>query len=317
MQSRLRVVVALLALGACDADFAPASAVTTVRILATQARPSYARPGEPVALTTLAVDGRAAKPGPLRVTYFPEPCVNPENDDVKRCYPALAARYPTATDLSPMLPAGDAFSFEMPADAVTTHGDARGGPPYGLAYVFVAACAGHIERVEAGARGAPPFGCFDGAGHRLGTDDFVFAFARVTASDVLRNENPVIDAVTGDGVPVDETDGITVARCNEPHIDDCPTLRFDVAVPSTSREPDPVASSADSPSSETVWIDSYVSAGKVEHGRIILYDGVAGKTPDTRNTFYTPNTTGDFGLWTVVRDSRGGVVWRAVPVHVR
>ena len=309
--------VGLALVGACDGDFAPVSAVSNVRILATQASLPYARPGDMVTLATLAVDGRATKAAPLRITYFPTPCVNPEDDDVKRCYPALADEFPTDTDLTPMLSEGDTFSLTMPADTVSGHGEARGGPPYGLAYVFVAACAGHIERVETSSRGTPPFGCFDGARQRLGADDFVFAFARVTASDVLKNSNPTIDAVTADGSPLDPSVGLTVARCSKSSVEDCPTLKLDVAVPSASQEPDPVASSPDSPSGEEVWLDTYVSAGKVANDRIILYDGLTGKTPDTSNKFFTPQTAGDFGVWMVVRANRGGVSWQAFPLHVR
>lgn len=303
--------------GACDADFAPASAVTSVRVLATRAEPPYARPGEKVTLTTLAVDGRAERPTPLRVTYFPKPCVDPEDDDVARCYPELAASFPLHTDLTPQLSHGETFTLALPDDAVTAHAGARGGPPYGLVFVFVAACAGHLERVDERWQGSPPFGCFDGAGRQLGPEHFVFAFARVTASDALRNANPVIDAVLVDGAPIDESAGVTVPRCTESSEDDCPKLKLDVSVPAGSQEPDPVASTPESPSGESLWVDGYATAGKLEHDRIVLYDGVAGRTPDTQNTFTTPKTPGNFGLWTVVRDSRGGVAWRAIALHVK
>src|SRR6185369_13336550 len=102
--------LAAATLSACSDDLAPANQLSGIRILATRAEPAYARPGETVMLETLAVDARPDRPEPMRISYVPTVCLNPQPDDPTSCYPALRAAFPAHTDLDAQLAAGDTRS---------------------------------------------------------------------------------------------------------------------------------------------------------------------------------------------------------------
>ena len=320
--SRACLALGLLGLLGCKApSFAPVSLVDSVRILATHADEPYAAPGDTVHMRVLAFDGRLDPPSPMNVAWLPVPCVDPPGDDYFECFPAFAGVIQPGIDLGPQLVSGTTFSFQMPADAITRHPSTPGVDPYGLAVVFTFACAGHVEYVPPAAGGSPdavPFGCFDDAGARLGADDFVFAYSLVYAFGDRTNANPAIDAVTYGGAAVDVDAGIAVPRCTDSNIDDCPSTPLDVVVPPSSQEPDPGnLGFGGAPLKEEIYVDYYVSAGKVANDTVILYDPNGGRLGGTGDGFTAPQTTGDSWLWVVVHDNRGGEADLQIPVHTR
>jgi hypothetical protein len=281
------VLVAATTLTACGGPtYAPVSLVQSVRLLAIAADQPYARPGDMVSVQALAADGRANQPEPMEIWWLPAPCIDPAGDAYYACFPKL--------DLTDPLVVGTSFTFQMPPDAISGHADDRGGDPYGLAVVFAMACAGHVEPVSVPA-GAPadtlPFACFDAAGHQLGSDDFVFAYATVYAFATRTNANPVIDSVT-----LDATTLVTT-------------------VPASSQEIDP--SNLDgqgNPLKELISVDYYLTAGRVGSDAVVLYEPDTGEVAGASDRFYPPQTAGAFDLWAVVRDNRGGVSWQHLSV---
>ena len=255
----------------------------------------------------------------MRVAYLKTPCTNPDDDDPTACYAGLAASLPLGIDLDASLAATDTFSFTMAADAITTHAPARGGEGYGVAYVFVVACAGHVERVETRASypGEPPLGCFDAGGRRLGREDFVFAFARVYAYADLRNDNPSIGSLTLDGVAVDERVGIVRDRCTASSDSDCAKSYLDVITDPQVQEQDPAASTPGLTFREQVWVSYFLTGGRMEDDVSVLYDSRDGKVPNSRDALTTRSASGRYLLHAVLHDSRGGVSWKSYPLEVR
>ncbi len=305
-----------------------------MRILATSADKPYAAPGDTVKLNVLAVDGRPTQSTPMSVYWLPSACINPSGDAYYACFPAFAKAFRPGVDLGTTLTAGSNFTFQMPADAIASRAPGSpsspgspGSPPpagsgdaaYGLAVVFTLACAGHLEYVPppaGGALDAVPFGCFDGAGVRLGADDFVFAYSLVYSFADRTNENPVIQDVTFGGTKIDGTAGITIDHCTKAKIADCATTPLDVDVAPSSQELDPGNLDANgSVLREELYVDYYVTAGKVETDTMVLFDPRTGRISDTGDKFYAPQTAGEYRFWAVIHDNRGGVAWQEFPLH--
>lgn len=312
--------MAALVLVACGGkNFDPESKVESVRILATQADKPYSAPGDTVTLRTLAVDNRPVQPHPMQLFWFPDRCVDPANDGYFNCYPALLQKYPVNTDLTPQLQTGDTASYQMPADVIANHQGPRGDIPYGVMVVFMMACAGHVEAVAPPPGSGPdalPFGCFDSAHHALSPDNYIFGYEVLFSFATRRNANPVIDHLVFAGAPVDPVAGITVAHCTASNIDNCPTTPLDTFVPDSSQEVNP--GNVDSTGrvlKEEIWVDYLVTGGKVKNDVEVLFDPRLGRLTNTADDFSAPLTAGEYTLWAVVRDDRGGTVWLSVPVH--
>jgi hypothetical protein len=313
--------IALLSAACGSKTFAPESQVEAVRILATQADKPYAPPGDTVSLHVLAVDARASRPEPMQVFWFPQPCADPADDGYFNCYPALSQAYPLNTDLTPQLRSGASASFQMPSDIIAGHKGVRGNVPYGVLVVFMMACAGHVEAVvppPGSGAAALPFGCFDSGHHQLGADDYVFAYQVLFSFTDRANANPVIDHVQFAGSPVDVSAGITVAHCTAAAIDNCPTLPLDTFVPDASQELDPGNVDVNGHVlKEELWVDYLLTGGKVKHDVQVLFDPHLGRLSGTVDDFYAPLAPGEYTLWAVVRDDRGGTAWLSIPVHAK
>jgi hypothetical protein len=309
--------------GGCGASFDPASRVESVRILAAQADQPFAKPGETVALKLLAYDGRPDAAGrTMRLSWIPTPCVDPQDDLYYSCFSGPGNPFeglPSGSDLSSVLPGGDTFSFPLPGDVIDRHPPTAGAPPYGLAIVFSVACAGHVAVVPLGPnRQDPPIGCFDDAGRRLGPSDYVISFTRVYAYGGLSNTNPVIDALLFADQAVDPSAGITVNRCATSNRSDCPKVKIDTVVPSSSQEDDPLDHDPTGAArKERIWVDYYATGGDFGDDLRLLYDSRTGAVSGTDTTFSSPENVGSGFLWTVVHDNRGGVSWLEVPLHVQ
>lgn len=309
----------LFLLTACGPSFDPPSLVNSVRILATQAVDPYAAPGAPVSMTVLAVDGRSDASVPMNVFWFPTVCFNPPGDNYYNCYLSLPDLFRPNTDIDPGLTPGPTFSFQMPPDVIAGSRASSNGDPYGLAFVFTAACAGHLEYVPPPTGGPPdavPIGCFADDGSPVGVEGFVFSFSEVYSFADRTNTNPVIQQITFGGSAVDPDAGITVAHCTSSDITKCASTPLDVVVPASSQERDPGNLDVNGDVlGEEIYVDYYVTSGKVQNDTVILFDPRAGRLPGTGDKFYSPQTAGDHRLWAVVHDNRGGVAWVEVPVH--
>lgn len=308
----------LTAGGACGNDFDPPSLVNSVRILATRADTPYAAPGTTVKLEVLAFDGRANQPTPMTVAWIPTACFDPVNDLYYQCYPSFAGAFASGKDVTPQLTAGTTFSYQMPANVISSHLTAAGsGTPFGTAFGFVIACAGHVQYTPStGGPNANPFGCFDANGAALDANNYVFAYAVNYSFSDRTNTNPAIDHLAFGGNPVDLGAGITVTHCTDSDIDKCPTTPLDTIVPASDQEDDPGSVDSDGNAvKEEIYVDYYVTGGKVKNDTKILYAPKSGAVSDTSVDFAAPQRAGEFMLWAVVHDNRGGADWKQVPVH--
>lgn len=317
------LLLLVAALASCGNDFDPVSKVNSVRILASRADHPYARPGDPVQLELLAVDGRPERPTPMGLFWVPVPCLNPPGGTPEGCFPLLEALFARGTDLTPQLAQGPKFSFTIPADALSQSTTSQSGTPYGTVFVFSMACAGHVELtgVQSASPRSSPFACVDAGGQRLGPDAFVLAFSRVFVFADRSNENPVIEGFLVDGQPVDPSTPVVVDRCATPsksgEDSTCPTRSVDVRVPDASHELDPsYLDPAGNARREAVWVDYYATAGKLKSDVRVLFDPAAGRA-SSADDFEAPPAAGDATLWAVVHDNRGGVSWATLPIRTR
>ncbi len=304
-----------------------------MRLLAISADKPYAAPGDTVNMTALAFDARppVTPPAtPMQVYWVPIACVDPPGDSYFACYPGFAeAGLKEGVDLTSKLTAGTQFSFQMPPDAITRHAppaalpDGMPAAPYGVAFVFAIACAGHVQYVgvnESTLPPAPPLGCFDDTGAPLGANDSVFAYAQVFSFAERTNQNPVISSVTLNGTTItDPTVGLSVPLC-PPGTRKCPTYPLDTAVPPSSWEPDPAETAVlGKPTNEEVWVDYFVTTGSVPESAL-LYAADPTLTLPSSVVQYTPPTTAPTGpqlLWAIAHDNRGGVSWWQIPLNVQ
>jgi hypothetical protein len=209
----------------------------------------------------------------------------------------------------------------MPADAIATAVPHPGAPdPYGIAFVFVIACAGRVEYVpvdtSAQSPQTTPFGCTGDSGAALGPADFVFAFTRVYAFADRRNANPVIDSLTFGGANVDAAAGITVAHCTDQDETKCPKTKLDTFVPDSSWELDPGSFDPSGGSGhEAIWVDYYATGGRFDDDSAVLFDAHSGRASSTGDGYAAPQSAGPQTLWAVVHDTRGGTSWVSVPLN--
>jgi len=319
--SLLLLPLLLLPVAACSSpSFEAPSLVDSVRVLATRADTPYAAPGASVQLELLTVDGRASAAEPMHVSWLPAACINPAGDAYYGCFPAFADQFQRGVELDSQLVSGDAFSFTLPSDIVTSHASGL-GEAYGLAVAFSIACAGHVEYRPAAAGGPPdavPFACVDGAGRLLGADQFVFAYSLVYSFESRRNENPELHAISYAGAPIDPSLGLTLEHCRQASIDDCPANKLDVDVPASSQELDPSnQTAAGSPLHESLYVQYFATGGKIANDTVVIFDPRAGRLAHTGDDFRAPQSPGEYRLWAVVHDNRGGTTWQEVALHVQ
>jgi hypothetical protein len=310
----------------CGDNFEAPSVVDSVRIFATRADKPFAKPGDTVNLEVLAYDGRADRTRAMNLYWIPIPCVDPHKDLYYACFPALngpGGAFQPGVDLTAQLVQGTTYSLTLPSDAITRHEPSPGvNDPYGLVIVFNAACAGHLEALPFDASSQDPqelpFGCFDDAHDALGPTDFVFGLTRVYAYTDRANANPELDAVLFQGSPVDPAAGIHAALCTNSDSSKCPALALDVAVPDSSDELDPADIDTDgNPRHEQIWVDYYLTGGKVDDDTRLLFDPAAGRVTPSATNYRASGPAGQGLLWAVVHDNRGGVTWAEVPLDTQ
>jgi hypothetical protein len=235
---------------------------------------------------------------------------------------SIISKIPPHTNLTPLLPKGLTYSFQVPSDIVSSHPVVAGAArPYGLAVLFNYACAGHLELIPFDGSGNPlqlPIGCFDSDGTQLKADDGVFGLLRVYSYNDITNANPVIDSFTQDGAPVDVKAGITLDHCTASRRKDCPKIKLTPVVPETSWEVNPDSNDGKGNTQhEEIWVDYYSTIGDLGDDARLLYDVGEGKIQKDEVEFQAPSDPGEGTLWAVVHDNRGGVEWVVVPLHIK
>ena len=340
---------------ACGAgSFESQNKVTGVRMFGVRPEPAYAKPGDTVTLEVLAADGRREKARPMKIFWIPIVCVNPREDLYYLCFvpsqtpdggtidggtrlepafppdggvadggaPPVGAgglsSIPVGLDLSPFLPQGPTFSFRMPDDVII---DRPGRPSYGLAIVFNIACAGQVRLAER-VGNAPqqiPLQCTDEEGIPLSADDYVIGINRVYAYADRTNTNPVVEAVTLDGVPVDPQQGIVVDRCVADRRADCKPVKIDVRVTDESWEPNPsMGQTAETAEQrEQIWVTYYSDIGDLQDEARLLFDSKSGRISESAVEYRAPYEPSEGTLWAVVHDNRTGAAFVVLPIHVK
>lgn len=328
------LLAVLVLLVACGGSFAPQTQISSVRVILTKADKPFARPGDTVQIEALALDERAIKPKPMKNYWIPFACINPRDDLYYACFSALAPKsgppgsmpmglpsfLQPGAEITGFLKEGTTFPITLPADIITTHAPTPGAEaPYGVAFVFFIACAGHVRiaNVDPNSQNPQlkPILCTDDDGKELSPDDYVFAFTRVYAYDKLVNTNPVITNVTIDGAPIDPMQGITVTPCTGERTgprSTCKTYQLAAEVPDTSWEP-----SLDQ--HEAVYSTFYYTeaVGDFDADGKLLFDAAKGKIADHAVKLIPKATVGEGKIWVIVQDSRGGAAWVELPVHVK
>jgi hypothetical protein len=340
----LLLVVALIAFGgalSCGADFDPKNKVTNVRILAAKADIPYAKPGEAVHVEALAHDGRKDKPEPMKIYWFPAPCMNPPGDAYFACYALINALYPVGTDLTPVLKEGKDVTITIPPDALKDVQQRPGqtGEKFGTAFVFMVACAGHVVRVpppSGQAANALPVGCVNSRGERLSPEDFVLGFTRVYVFEQRRNELPVIDGITFNGNPIDVRAGIT-ATCEKQGGQQqgggfggggagggtCKNMPMSLLFDDKISETDPENVDVDGKvGRETIFVDWFTTVGKFTTDRKILFDGNLGRPKKPENDLEFPKEVSDGQavkgtVFAILHDNRGGTSWLEIPIDLQ
>ncbi|HEU4534692.1 MAG TPA: hypothetical protein VFS00_11265, partial [Polyangiaceae bacterium] len=205
-------------------------------------------------------------------------------------------------------------------------------PPYGLSYLFFAACGGLLEQ-DASVSGNLPLRCVDPeTGEALGPDDFVIGYTPIYSYQDITNSNPATtgllfqgaldvapplscagDATCGAGQGC-APDGRCLPRvppCTAEALADCPEyeLRVEVTPPA---EVD--AASRDEDGGvlyESIWASYFSTDGRFTRQAALVSDARQGWVDEQETKWRAPNApAGLVRFWAVVRDSRGGTDWQ-------
>ena len=317
-----------LALACNDEPYPNKSQVASVRILAVRADLPYAHPGETVKLEALVADGRSRQTLPLKMYWFPVPCIDPPGGQYYDCYSALEAAFPIGVDLTSQLAEGMTHAISIPPDALdgVAGQPGRSGEPIVTSWTFMFACAGHVERIPRSghlARNAAPFGCFGAGGEQLPAEEAVFGFTRVSVTATRRNAIPTLKGLHVRGHLVDPEKGISLPRCERDLFEtitdeDCDGVGMAIVFDDADAEIDPDNLDAGGrPGRETIYSDWYVTFGRFRQDRRIERDPFKGR-PEIPDILYEPpRSPGKGTLWAVLHDNRGGTSWTSVPIEIR
>ncbi len=204
-------VVSMAVVAGCAAGFEPPSQINSLRILAVQKDKPYAKPGDTVTLRMLFADGAPTAPRPIHIAWFAG-CTNPPGDIYAGCFTELASGAKDAGPLPTLSPSlalpdlGPVFSYTLPPSIISSRPRPTNPKeiPYGVSFVFFAACAGdHLGFLpQSGSTPTFPFACYSKTGAALGADDFVVGYTEVFAYQTLTNQNPIVTGFQVNGQPV-------------------------------------------------------------------------------------------------------------------
>jgi hypothetical protein len=294
----------------CSTPFEDASTVGGVRILAVQADPDFAHPGDRVSLEALAVDSQGT---PLELGWTT--CDNPPSSSPIDCFRTIAngarAGRPPEIEKGAGL---TGYSFDVPPDALSRlSGAAAQNASIGVVTV---ACPGAISFGDPASwpTDALPITCKDASGKALPPAGFVVAVKSVLVRHSDRNANPAIADVTWNGAKWPEDQVQTLAPCDSDPTTytDCkggdrPTVAL-VAAPNAAEsgtDEDGV------PFTEQV-VDQYFGTDM-----LFEYDNRIYDQPETKIAARHGASGSTQTLWFVLRDNRGGVSSTSRTVRVR
>lgn len=339
------LLVLLGALGAagCGPGFKPGSELDSLRVLAVQKDKPYAKPGDTVSLAMLWDDASPKAPRPITIGWV-SGCFNPPGDVYYGCFSDIsgaggfgggagaagAAGAGGAGGTGIAYGIGNTFSVKIPDNIISSRPPpaSPSEPPYGLAYVFFAACAGKLGPAPSGQSLTFPIGCYDTHGRALGPNDFVAGYTAIYAYQKYTNQNPEVDGFNFDSKqtkpdcigracltakPSAGTCGSTgipcISSCAANGASSCRGYSIAPIVPRSSAEPDSVQVAQGQNIQEQMWIDYYVDRGTVDSPTRLLNGATSGWNSDYGTTFRAPKKSGPVQIWAVVHDNRGGVNW--------
>ncbi len=366
----MALAAALLA-GGCGPQFDPESKVQSLRVFAVQKSEPYGKDGAIEHLTMLWDDPRGGAT-PLDVAWF-SGCNNPDGDLYYNCYKELtptgaggaggsggsggsSGAGGSGNPCNQILRkgSGNSFCFKIPDKIIESHTPFKDPTqtPYGLSYVFFAACRGRLGLAPPGQEF--PTACYDKkTGKQLGSDDFVAGYTAIYSYAQYDNNNPVIDGVSFNGVkltqvnqggpcidpdPVNPMPGVDL-NCTSPAppptincsatedavpcIPSCPgdgdsscpayTVK-PIIDQAKSQEKDPVAGGS---LTEQMWVRYFADGGKLKSEVRLVNDATKGWNTDYGTTFRAPKKKGPMHIWAVAQDNRGGSSWVRVTIVVQ
>jgi hypothetical protein len=330
----------------CGPELERVSKLETLRILGLRKSAPYAKPGEKVTVSLLWEDTKGAAPRPVE-RFIGFWCVNPPGDLYSQCLTGNIARTPL-TALNQ-----DTLTLEVPKDAIRLQTSDPTAPPYGIAYVFYAVCAGKFGTVGvegtggAGGASSAPSGvtfsglptCYTAEGEVAGADDFVMGYSSIFVYEDFRNKNPIIQGfeVGGKRVDVDCIDDECVGKpsatpaldgcapgvacieaCKDDGAETCPAVTLKPLLDTSIAEQDEVSKVAyNEVLTEGIWVSYYTDRGAVGAEVRLVNDATTGWNKNYETKFYAPKKKGPMRVWATVRDNRGGISWVRVPVYVK
>jgi hypothetical protein len=309
------VIAALLGVcAACDQPWKPASVVDSLRVIGVRAEPPEVHPGEVATLSTLLLD--PTRPGQKSTVLWLGCDPDPFGAGRGACGDLDALQDPTALVDVTQLPAGvhvigidDRAAYSAPANLfdVLDAGDVR--RQAGAAGVVMSlAVAADVPFTASREQLAPIFQKVQSK--EIASQLTLFRVMVSEATEAQRNHNPVIDDLTVNGAVVPS--GATVQLW--PLIDNPLDLTAHDA-----EQYDEVTPTMTEHKTELLVASWYTTAGRFTQDRVALDSDVKSKLTGpgdtkTENDPIPDNRRGT--LWAVVRDSRGGQVWRAWPWYL-
>ena len=146
-------------------------------------------------------DGKYRDPADLSICWMPG-CVNPPGDLYYGCFAQVAEQAAGLVPGQTTPGCGknlDTFDVTLPTTILDRPAPVDPTqPPYGISYVFFAACMGELGLAEPGEELSFPITCTGASGEALGANDFVAGFSAIYAYDdrdgrpAYRNLNPEI-----------------------------------------------------------------------------------------------------------------------------
>jgi hypothetical protein len=276
-----------------------------------QADKPYPKPGERVSLEMLWHDGKSPVDSPRTVQIaWLGGCTNPIGDYFSACFLQLAEQFGRVEKdpslFETLFGFGETFQFDVPSDIISSRPQLEGMDPYGLSYVFFAVCAGNLRAAEPGDDGLP-FGCFDEAGNRLGSNDFLPGYLGLYTFLERTNANPILNGLMINGNLLDPNEMPTFPRCSK---DSCRKLKLKASVdPSSAETNTGLYDAKGKVMSEQMWVEYLTTGGKVNSGPRLVNDATKGWNEDNGVDYKPPEEAGKQFVFAVVRDNRGGVAW--------
>jgi hypothetical protein len=370
VKALVRSCLALLPVGllGCGTSFDSIGQLDGVRVLGVEKSNPLAAPGEQIELRMLAHDtgpigGKSSKPRPAIQTAWLSGCVNPPADLYQGCFLQFgqvlaqlgidpenaiggndgAANAELLAQLAKVgigLGFGETFRYAVPSDIISRKPPptAPGASPYGLSYVFFAACAGTlVPDVDAGEF---PIRCIDDDGKPVGARDFVAGYTSIYSYLDNTNRNPKLlgfeaggkaqkaantciaeacEALAWDASRKCDGSEPKVAACGDESMPgNCPTLKFKAKVDPKSVDDDPILSRDNGvDATEQMWVNYHTDRGQFMSDLSLVNDPSVGFINDAEGEFVAPEAKGKAHVWTVVRDNRGGTTWGRFDICVQ